>query len=241
MPVHTKSSKYYVLQQISGLAKINPQLRILDLGCGRALNFLPLLQRYPTISYTGIEPNPTEAALAKQHLAALPLAQVHTALAYTSSAQGGFDVVVSLSVLEHVKNLERFLAFSVQQAKSGGQIIHLYDLGHSLSPSSLKERLQVWICNRDYLRRLVPETKVARYIDLPQVQRFLDQAGAKLERVTHHNLPDHVRLIKQLPETEVARHLPGLTDLELLLSPLVADQQQREQLFPAVCIWARKP
>ncbi len=79
-------------------------------------------------------------------------------LAYAPEGiRGQFDLVVSLSVLEHVKDLARFIQFASSPLAPRGRFIHLYGLGHALYPSSLKERIQVAICNNSLLAKLVPE------------------------------------------------------------------------------------
>jgi SAM-dependent methyltransferase len=107
-------------------------LRVVDMGCGTAKDWPSILRSHPRVIYTGIEPNARSRTTANELLRGLP-AKVLAGWGEATDA-GVFDLTLSLSVLEHVKYLDPFLRASVAMTRSGGTIVHRYDLGHSLYP-----------------------------------------------------------------------------------------------------------
>src|SRR3989344_2294822 len=156
-----KPSKFYIREYIRQYLEKHGsgKTRCLDLGCGRAELLFPLVRGYPNFSYVGLEPHRADREKAEALYQGLPNASFVPSFAYARMANsetlGGFDFVISLSVLEHVKNLPAFLKFSVERTRSGGSIIHLYDLGHALYPKSLKEKIQVALCNNTFTRMFI--------------------------------------------------------------------------------------
>lgn len=218
-------------------------LSILDLGSGQSRSFLTLLGRHPHTRYVGVEPSAVDAAVARELLSPFQNARIYTSLAYEPLRdEAPFDIVLSLSVLEHVKQLERFIANSIAMTKTGGRVIHRYDLGHALRPSSLKERLQVFIGNT--MPGLLPEHKFVRYVDPDDVVRMLEKHGAHVDAVTYHQMPDHKRFVKDfVPASSEAEALvTRLSAWEFDISPHLSSMPKatRESLFPAVCVWATK-
>lgn len=215
---------------------------LLDLGSGQSKNFNPFFKRHPELTYVGVEPDPNEASIARRLLSGYPRATIHNRLAYDSVPGAPFDICLSLSVLEHVKQLERFLENSVAMTKRGGHIIHRYDLGHALYPSSPKERFQVFLGNT--VPALLPEHKFVRYVDPDDVVRMLEHLGARVTRVTYHQMPDHKRFSKEfIPASDEAhRCTRELMDWEFTISPHLSSmpKARRELLFPTICIWAVK-
>lgn len=242
-----KPSKFFVINEIEKMLIQKPDLVIADLGSGQSKNFVGLLKKYPQMRYVGFEPNKSEAEQAREVLKSFPTASVEGRLGYGTGKEewrGVFDIVVSLSVLEHVKDLETFLQFSVDLLKSGGRIIHLYDLGHALYPSNLKERFHVALCNlskrHSFIKKLIPETKFAAYVDLSFVKNTLEKNGVKIEKVTHHNNPSLVTLLKKGSSTTADRILPLICTLEEEIYMSVTNESVLEKVLPSVCIWGRK-
>src|SRR3989344_4913974 len=110
------------------LEKLEPDIKngaiksILDLGSGLSLNFLPLLKKFPELTYVGVEPSKEHAKQARLTLAGFKNAKIYNADGYVSSGDkwGTFDLVISFSVLEHIKQLEKFLKNSIAAARPGG-------------------------------------------------------------------------------------------------------------------------
>ena len=220
---------------------------ICDFGSGESLNFISLLEKYPKLVYVGIEPSSEHAELARKHLAHIEGAKVYNASAYEcprgeEARWGSFDLVISLSVLEHVKQLDKFLENSVKAVRAGGQVVHRYDLGHALYPSSLKERLQVFL--GDFVSGVLPEAKFVSGVRPSRVEKKLSDLGVKLERKTYHQMPGHKSFLKSLEKgglrnDKLAR---DIIEWEFASSPLVDElpEEERIRLFPAVALWGRK-
>jgi SAM-dependent methyltransferase len=235
-----KTSFIERIVQRSGLE--NP--RILELACGTARHIDPILKAHPEYTYVGVEPYPASFEKAKLAIGDLPNVTLVNQLAYGSVggvSPESFDIVFSLSALEHIKNLEAFIALSAESAKKGALVVHRYDLGHALYPGTLKERLQVWVGNT--LPKLLPENRFVRYVPQDEVEGLLTRAGCTVERVTYHNMPNHRGFEKYAENDEALKDAAkelGAWEYEhenlFARIPLSA----REYLFPAVAIWARK-
>jgi SAM-dependent methyltransferase len=234
-------AKQFILEKIEPLIRENAQLSVLDLGCGQSRNFLPLLKKYPLLQYVGIEINMREAAVAQQLVKDFKNARVYNQPAYTLPAgYRDFDVCVSLSVIEHIKHWRLFLQNSVTYTKPGGHILHLYDLGHALFPKTLKERLHVLLGN--YCPALLPEQRFVRYVAEQEVRRVLCESGATITEVSYHQMPDHKTFLKLFKGegTEPDALRRQILEWEFNVSKFLHElhPEQRERLFPSVCVWA---
>src|SRR5262245_36346016 len=84
-------------------------IKVLDLGCGAAAYVPMLIRECPDIQYVGVEPIHSSYRAAVRNIEGIPTARVHCQLGYDGIPRedaGSFDVVFSLSVLEHVKRLD---------------------------------------------------------------------------------------------------------------------------------------
>ena len=216
--------------------------RILDLGCGTAGYVPSLMEGCKDFEYVGVEPITTSFAAAEKNLANVPNAKVHFQLGYDSvpdEEEESFDLVFSLSALEHIKQLDRFIALSAKYAKSGALVVHRYDLGHALQPHSLKERLHVLVGNT--CPNILPERQFVRYLGVPEVEALYRQSGVKPTDVTYHQMPNHKHLEKFCLDSETSmidelfawemRHQSEFKKIP---------ESEREQLFPAVAVWGEK-
>jgi 2-polyprenyl-3-methyl-5-hydroxy-6-metoxy-1,4-benzoquinol methylase len=236
-----KPSKIFLLNELENYcARHGYRVAILELGCGTAPQLGPFVRAHRDITYVGIEPSAAAAAEAKSTLGIRDNITVAQALAYEVPEQyrEAFDIVVSMSVLEHVKDIKTFLRLSVSCAKKGGTIIHLYDLGHALYPSGIKERVQVALCGNPLTRWLISEQKIAQYVRLSEVTRCLEEAGATIDGVTYHNARAHVAQIKSNPLSSRADVL-AIAKAEVEEAARIPDDAERERRFPSVCVWAR--
>ena len=136
------AAKLYCLNWIERYVADKPSVSILDLGCGRALNFVKLLQKYPQVRYVGIEPSPLDCEKARQNTTGLN-ATIINGYAYDVYGQlvkEQFDLVVSFSVFEHVYKRLAYLQAAKDCLKPDGYFIINYDAGHFVQPVNLKER-----------------------------------------------------------------------------------------------------
>jgi 2-polyprenyl-3-methyl-5-hydroxy-6-metoxy-1,4-benzoquinol methylase len=236
-------TKELIVKKIEEMVRKNNNLKILDLGSGQSRNFLDLFKKYPNLFYRGIEPKKEEADVAKDLLKNFPNAKILNSLAYGNQADViDFDVCISFSVLEHVKNLELFLSNSIKWIKPGGSIIHLYDLGHALYPSSIKEKFHVFLGNK--FPKLLPERKFVNYLDEEKVKTIMINEGAEILETTYHQMPNHKKFGKVFkPKDSIQEKLVNeIYEWEFKISPFLheLDKKERELLFMSICIWARK-
>tara|TARA_B100002051_G_scaffold276771_1_gene327802 strand:- start:2930 stop:3571 length:642 start_codon:yes stop_codon:yes gene_type:complete len=212
----------------------------MDLGCGSASYLPSLFNKYPDIEYVGVEPIKASYDKAAAVVEDLPNAQIHYQLGYDSvpnEVEGSFDLVFSLSVLEHVKHLDKFIALSAKYVKSGGMMVHRYDLGHALHSHSLKEKLHVIMGN--HIPQVLPERQFVRYVGVPEVEKCYTNNGVKKTKVTYHQMPNHKAFEKIVGSIEPVEELFAWemefqTDIDQL--PV----KEKETLFPAVAVWGEK-
>jgi 2-polyprenyl-3-methyl-5-hydroxy-6-metoxy-1,4-benzoquinol methylase len=131
------AAKLYCLNRIDELAAARETLAIVDLGCGRASNFVELLRRRPHVRYIGVDADPSACAAARVTLAGLDAEIVHDD-AYDVRV-GPADVVVSFSVLEHVHRRKAYLECVAANLSRQGLAFVNYDAGHFVA-GSLRER-----------------------------------------------------------------------------------------------------
>lgn len=235
--------KELFMEKIEALVRKKRLRSILDLGSGQSRNFIPVLKRHPHLSYTGVELNQKDAAIARQVLKPFRNARVLNQPAYAPvGSTGAFDLCLSLSVLEHIKHLEKFLTNSINAVKKGGYIIHRYDLGHALYPASLREKLHVFIGN--HLPGLLPESRFVCYLDEKRVRGLLEANGAKVFNITYHQMPGHKKFLKLFKDGSAEKRTltKALLEWEFRVSQYLHElpQTEREKLFPAVCVWAKR-
>ncbi len=231
-----------LIEKIRQKQSTGARVRLLELGCGRAEVSAQILKACPDVEYVGIEPDADACVKAGQNVTAYPKATIVHGLAYGQTKHealhGTFDFVFSLSVLEHVKRLDVFLQYATRMTSVGGENIHLYDLGHSLTPSGTKEWLQTRLCNSAFLR-FMPESKVARYLATEDVKRLFESTGCRVSDISFHNTPSHVALLKAMKKQGASEH-PMIEEIiasEKTWSEEVKDLKTRERLFPSICFW----
>ncbi len=236
-------SKTYFIEQLIEASRV-PHPRILELGCGTARHVAPVLAKRSDITYVGIEPFTPSYKKAEESLKGLSNATLFHQLGYEpipSLTEASFDIVFSLSVLEHVKQLDVFIAFGARYAKQGGLVVHRYDLGHALNSRSLKENVQVWIGNT--FPQILPEDKFVRYVDEDEVRTLLKSAHCEPYSTTYHEMSGQKPLSRLVTESEPIRNaMEALVRWEYTHAQAFLDLKRdvRERLFPAVAVWSRK-
>lgn len=239
-----KPAKIYLINEIRKMLTLDPSIRILDMGSGTSVNFDEIFQEFPQVSYTGIELSPKSSKIAKDNYEKprYPGVRIINQPAYLYSGETqaeSFDLVVSLSVLEHVKDLQSFLDLSVRSLKPGGRMIHLYDLGHSLYPKGIKEKLQIRLS--EAFPSIMPENKFCAYVDLLKLKNSLEKAGIIIDRVSHHSMRDHVSLLKSVKNDDSFKELAeAMIVFENLISEKIKDNKLKEKLMPSVAVWGHK-
>lgn len=216
--------------------------RIMDLGCGTARYVPQLMETIPNFEYVGVEPIESSFKEAEKNLADVPNAKVHFQLGYDSvpdEEESSFDLVFSLSVLEHIKQLDRFIALSSKYARKGGVVMHRYDLGHALHPHSLKERIHVFLGNN--FPNILPERQFVRYVGVPEVESLYEANNLRSTKVTYHQMPNHKNIEKFFVSTETDLVNDLFTwEMKYQDEFQKLPVQERESLFPAVAVWSEK-
>jgi 2-polyprenyl-6-hydroxyphenyl methylase / 3-demethylubiquinone-9 3-methyltransferase len=98
-------------------------LRLLDIGCGGGLVAEPMARL--GFAVTGIDAAAETIATARTHAGQVGLGIDYRAIAAETLAAAGeqFDVVLSLEIVEHVADLETFLAAAAALTKPGGALV----------------------------------------------------------------------------------------------------------------------
>ncbi len=113
-------------------ARLQPGLRVLDLGCGTATLTIMLKQACPGASIVGLDGDPTALAIAREKIAAARLdIELHEAMAYAPPfAPGSFDRVVSSLLFHHLTPADkrRTLTAVRQLLRPQGEL-HIADWG----------------------------------------------------------------------------------------------------------------
>ena len=196
-----------------------------------------MFDKYPDIDYTGIEPAKNSYNQAVKDFGGLPNKKFYNQFAYEGiGGFGEFDVCISLSVLEHVKGLERMLQKSIAAVKPGGHIIHWYDLGHALHPGSFKEMLQVFLGN--HLPYLLGEHKFVRYLDPEEVVAILKKYNVMDINVSSHQSGNIKSCLKRVETKDDYLAVTELIKWEYVNQTIISriPKKNRERLYPSVLV-----
>jgi 2-polyprenyl-3-methyl-5-hydroxy-6-metoxy-1,4-benzoquinol methylase len=122
------TAKLYCLERIAALAAERGPLTILDLGCGVGANFSGLLTRHPDVTYVGVDTDAEACAAARVTLSGFR-AEIVCGSAYGLD-RGQFDVVASLSVLEHIRDRRAYIETIAKSLRPNGRAYLIADNGH---------------------------------------------------------------------------------------------------------------
>ena len=154
-------------------------LSLLDVGCGGGLLCEPLCRLGARV--TGIDASEPGIEAAKRHaeLSGLEIDYRHTTAEALLAEGAAFDAVVSLEVVEHVADLEAFLAAAVRLVRPGG--------GLALATLNRTPKSFLFaIVGAEYLLRWLPRgTHDWRRFQRPsELSALLRRNGAQVEDVT---------------------------------------------------------
>jgi 2-polyprenyl-6-hydroxyphenyl methylase/3-demethylubiquinone-9 3-methyltransferase len=98
-------------------------LRILDIGCGGGLLSEPLARMGAVM--TSIDPAPGNIAVAARHAGHTGLSIDYRAMTAEELAEGAplFDVVLTMEVVEHVRDVPAFLMVAASMVRPGGLLV----------------------------------------------------------------------------------------------------------------------
>ncbi|MFN8527620.1 MAG: class I SAM-dependent methyltransferase [Anaerolineae bacterium] len=212
-------AKLYCLNWLDQYAAAKPDAVLLDMGCGEALNFVKLLQKYPKLRYIGIEPSQEECERARRNTAGLN-ATIINGYAYDMlghSVQEPVDVVISFSVFEHVYRRLEYLQAAQACMKPDGYFLINYDAGHFVQPASLRERVKNIL--GPVIAKLGNEGYYQAFVREQDFLTWVKQAGLKIFEARSFN----TRLkgiYKLIPQEQRAEYMQHWYDFELWLSSL---------------------
>ena len=148
----------------------------LDLGCGDGRLTRVLVEQVGGLRLVGLDVDPLETALAEEeHL----YERVHTCTAdRIPERDASFDFVLSVSVMEHIPNLEAVLSEVARVLKPGGRLITTVPgIGFH---ASLRGPLLPGFSREEYLRSVDRRVAHLRYWTSAQWQSALTAAGLRL-------------------------------------------------------------
>jgi SAM-dependent methyltransferase len=220
------SAKLYCLRWIERLIATRPQpVRILDLGCGRALNFVELLRRHPQTRYVGIEPLVPETRIARENLRGFD-ALVLEGDAYDAHERLAerFDVVVSFSVLEHVYRRDAYLRAAAESLAAGGRVLINYDCGHFRTPTA---RDRIKNLAGPWLARMGREHHYQRFVREEAFSDLVRRAGLRIVegRVFNSHLKD---LYHAVPGSARGEFMERWLELELWLNDVLPPYEDQD-------------
>jgi 2-polyprenyl-3-methyl-5-hydroxy-6-metoxy-1,4-benzoquinol methylase len=121
---HTRLRNSYVINQI-GQLPLPPHSRVLDAGCGRAVALFWLAQRHPDWHLTGIELDPVlsqplRRAVDRGGWSNMTVVEGNI---HDLDAQQGYDLVISIDMMEHIEDDLGLLQQFWQALKPGGFLV----------------------------------------------------------------------------------------------------------------------
>jgi len=220
------------------------EINVLDMGSGTSKDFVEVLKNFPNINYTALEFNPALQNKARQLLQGC--GNVDFINGFGEEIQGRynnhFDVTLSLSVLEHVKNIKEFLLSSIKVTKPGGSIIHRYDLGHSLH-SSLYEKTKVFICN--HIPFCIPKRYFTFHPGKSVIVSLLQSENVEIAKIFYSQMPDLKGMMNKIQweRPDAIKTGKMIIELDAHLSNFmqgILPEHEMEYYFPAVTIIGTK-
>lgn len=223
---------------------VGQEIQVLDMGSGTSKDFVDVLRKYPNVQYTGIECDAMAQNKARQLFEAYHNVRFITQFGEQAQAEYAnyYDLTISLSVLEHVKQLPAFLLTSIAVTKPGGQIIHRYDLGHALH-SNWYERLKVWCCQ--HFPVLIPARHFTTYPEQHRIIALLQAHGVAIQEVLYSQMPNLKGMMNRIAweedgATVLSQEIITFEDhLSRYMRPRLSVRQM-EYFFPAITIMGMK-
>jgi SAM-dependent methyltransferase len=203
------AAKHYCLQLIERRVRAaDGRLRILDVGCGDARNFVELLRVYPAVEYVGFDPSPAAVDAARRNLPA-HRAEIYRGR-FDEPIAPAADVVVSFSVLEHVRGKREYLAAIAASLASDGTAYVNYDYGHFGREATAADRVKT------LLRLQAP-------VDTEEFRRLATAVGLRILDEKAFNT-DLKLAFRDVPSERQDDFMRRWLDVELYLNELGLDR-----------------
>ena len=163
-------------------------LRFLDIGCGGGLLCEPMARLGAEV--VGVDPSETNIEVAKLHAAQSRVEVDYRAATAEELADAGekFDVVLNMEVVEHVADVDLFVARCAEMVKPGG-VMFVATINRTLKAMGLA------IIGAEYLLRWLPKGthQYDRLVRPQELEKALADAGmaiADRTGVTYNPLAD---------------------------------------------------
>jgi len=151
-------------------------LKVLDIGCGGGLISEPLTRMGATV--TGIDPGNLNIEIARAHAEAQGLEIEYRATTIEALAESGahYDAVVCLEVVEHVPDVNAFVAACASVVRPGGAMV-LSTINRTVKAYALA------IVGAEYILRWLPKGthQWERFVTPDEAQKALALAGMNAE------------------------------------------------------------
>jgi 2-polyprenyl-6-hydroxyphenyl methylase/3-demethylubiquinone-9 3-methyltransferase len=155
-------------------------LRALDVGCGGGLLCEPLARM--GFAVTGLDAAPENVAVASAHAASMGLTidyRAGSAEALAEAMPGAFDLITCLEVVEHVADLDSFLAALEALLAPGGLLIFS-------TPNRTPQSYAVLIVGAERVLRSIPEGAHdwEKFLTPDELTAAMAEAGLGVTHVT---------------------------------------------------------
>ena len=151
-------------------------LPVVDIGCGGGLLCEPLTRLGAEV--TGIDPAPTNIEVAKLHAAKSGLAIDYRQTTIEALVEEGhrFDIVLAMEVVEHVADVEAFVAACTAAVKPGGLLV-IATLNRTLKAFALA------IVGAEYVLRWLPRGthQWEKFVTPAELTRAIERDGLTID------------------------------------------------------------
>jgi SAM-dependent methyltransferase len=199
---HGNSAKCKIIDAILRQVEAGRETLVFDYGCGACKDWPLVLSDYPSVRLIGFDPSAerirTARARLKGHGAELLTGDELSDLHFKA------DFIVSLSVLEHVRDRRAYLRTAKKHLADHGVLYLNYDDGHFRnyadlsSPRLWPETLKAWLLHA--LPSMGRRSSYLRRVRRAAVDRLVDETGFRVEGVFYSNLAALKELCKTLPD-----------------------------------------
>jgi ubiquinone/menaquinone biosynthesis C-methylase UbiE len=239
------AAKFEVVQYVGNVLASNSNsiIRVIDVGAGTGGNWDQLVQQHPNLELHLWEPYAQSFQILKKRFANSGVF-VHQDITKVALE---FDVVVSLSVLEHVSDRASHFHVVHRLLKSNGIYICVVDDGHF---RYFSRNIISMIAIKEQWRTLMSKLLGARYsigryqskLTTEDLLKLIKGYEFELERIDYRNLPEMKSLIKELDtHEEKFRFAQIWLELEIEMNRLLAGKSfVLEKTFPCRIAYMRK-
>ena len=151
-------------------------LTAVDVGCGGGVLSEPLARM--GVRVTGLDPAPTNVSVARLHAerSDLDIAYANETLEQAVARGETFDIVLAMEVVEHVTDVDAFVAACCAAVKPGGMLF-MATLNRTLKSFALA------IMGAEYILRWLPRGthQWDKFVTPEELRRSLEKAGFRIE------------------------------------------------------------